>query len=153
MPAGWGARASAGRVALFGLAVGVPLNFFYALPVGDGEAWYYLKFTAWLAGAPIMALGWMGLAAMLHERFGLASGRLAAVGRMALTNYLAQSVIMTTVFYWFGLYASASVGFAVMLMAGAWLAQVIWSKAWISRFGHGPVEWLWRRLSYGKAPH
>lgn len=155
--AGWvGGGASLGgrarRAALLGLAVGVPLNLFYALPVGSGDVWYYLKFTAWLAGAPIMALGWMGLVAALHARFGLTSDRLAAVGRMALTNYLAQSVIMTTVFYWFGLYGNASITFAVGLMIGVWLLEILWSKPWLSRFRYGPVEWLWRRLSYGHTP-
>lgn len=153
--AGWvGGGALGGRArrtAVLGLAIGVPLNLFYALPAGAGDGWYYLKLTAWLFGAPIMALGWMGLVAALQERFGFTSGRLAAVGRMALTNYLSQSLIMTTVFYRLGLYGSAPIEFAVGLMIGVWILQILWSRPYLSRFGYGPVEWLWRRLSYGRS--
>lgn len=152
--AGWVGGGSFGgrarRAAVLGLAVGVPLNFFYALPAGAGNGWYYLKLTAWLFGAPIMALGWMGLVVFLQERFGLTSGRLAAVGRMALTNYLSQSLILTTVFYWFGFYGNSPIEFAVGLMIGVWVLQILWSRPYLSRFGYGPVEWLWRRLSYGR---
>jgi len=142
----------AGRVALFGLAVGVPLNLFYALPNGSGDAPYYLNLSAWLVGAPIMALGWMGLVTALHARSGQNSPfrRLAAVGRMALTNYLAQSLIMTTFFYWLGFYGRTGVGVALLLMLGVWVLELAWSGPWLSRFSYGPFEWLWRRLSYGR---
>jgi len=144
----------AGRAALFGLAVGVPLNLVYALPLGSGDAPYLLGLTAWLVGAPIMALGWMGLVAWLHGRSPgePAFGRLAAVGRMALTNYLVQSLIMTTFFYWLGFYGRTSVGTALVLMAGVWALELLWSRPWLSRFSYGPFEWLWRRLSYGRRP-
>jgi uncharacterized protein len=153
--AGWlGDAASLARrarlAALLGLAVGVPLNLYYALPNEPGDALYFLNLTSWVVGAPIMALGWMGLVAALHARYGgRGFGRLAAVGRMALTNYLAQSVIMTTFFYWLGFYGRTSVEFAVGLMVGVWVLELLWSGPWLSRFRYGPVEWLWRRLSYG----
>lgn len=141
----------AARAALFGLAVGVPLNLLYALPLGSGDAPYLLGLTAWLVGAPVMALGWMGLVAWLHERSpgGAAFERLAAVGRMALTNYLAQSLIMTTFFYWLGFYSNTGAGAALLLMAVVWALELLWSRPWLSRFAYGPFEWLWRRLSYG----
>jgi uncharacterized protein len=136
---GLGRRAR--RVALLGLAAGLPLNLLYALyfelGVGvRGETWYYLlSLAAWFVGAPILALGWMGL---------------AAVGRMALTNYLAQSLIMTTFFYWLGFYGRTGVAVALLLMLGVWALELLWSRPWLSRFRYGPFEWLWRRLSYGR---
>ena len=147
-------RRRARRAALFGLAVGAPLNLFYAasFEVGpQGAEWwsFYLRETVRFVGAPIMAVGWMGLVASLFVRFPRRFGRLSDVGRMALTNYLAQSVIMTGVFYGFGLYGKASAGLAVALMAGVWTLELLWSRPWLSRFSYGPAEWLWRRLSYG----
>ena len=142
------------RAAYVGLLVGLPLNLLWTLSrfAGPEAAWYfYLSQTAWYAGAPLLALGWMGLLASVLPSLpeGLTS-RLAAVGRMALTNYLAQSVLMTTFFYWGGLYGRASAGLAVGLAALVWTLELLWSRPWLSYFRFGPVEKLWRRLSYGR---
>jgi uncharacterized protein len=72
-------------------------------------------------------------------------------GRMAFTNYLSQSFIATTIFYsyGFGLYGRfgplAGVGIAVILFA----AQVLFSRWWLQNYYMGPLEWLWRTLTYG----
>ena len=157
--AGWvgereGLRRRARRAAIFGLAAGVPLNLAYALSFEFGpgqEMWYfYLTETAWYAGAPIMALGWMGLVTLLVLRSFYGFGRLAAVGRMALTNYLAQSIILTGLFYGLGLYGRTSIAFAVGVMVVVWALELLWSPPWLARFRFGPAEWLWRRLTYGR---
>jgi uncharacterized protein len=160
-PEGLGRRAR--RVALVGLLAGIPLNLFYALTfvygVGPGEPWYFgLARAAWLVGAPIMALGWMGLVALLYVRSkkgseGAGGGfrELAAVGKMALTNYLVQSILMTAFFYGLGFYGRTAVGPALALMAVVWMIELTWSRPLLSRFRHGPAEWLWRRLSYGRS--
>jgi uncharacterized protein len=78
---------------------------------------------------------------------------LAAVGRMAFTNYIAQSLIMTTIFYGgrgFGLWGEVDRVTLWAIVLGVWAAQLIWSPIWLSRFSMGPLEWVWRRLSYGK---
>lgn len=78
---------------------------------------------------------------------------LAPVGQMAFTNYIAQSVIMTVIFYGgrgLGLYGDVSRDMLFAIVAGVWVLQLIWSPLWLSRFKMGPLEWLWRRLSYGK---
>ncbi len=76
-----------------------------------------------------------------------------AVGRMALTNYLVQSVIATTIFYGygFGLFGSVDRLGMMATVAGVWIAQLIYSPIWLSRFRFGPAEWLWRSATYGKA--
>ena len=78
---------------------------------------------------------------------------LAPVGRMALTNYLLQSLICTTIFYGygFGLFGKvgAAAGFGLSLLI--YLLQIPWSHWWMARFHFGPVEWLWRTLTYGRA--
>jgi len=78
---------------------------------------------------------------------------LAAVGRMAFTNYLMQSIIMTTIFYGgrgFGLWGEVDRITLWAIVLGVWALQLIWSPLWLSRFSMGPFEWVWRRLSYGK---
>jgi len=77
---------------------------------------------------------------------------LAAVGRMALTNYLTQSILGGLIFYSFGLglYGKMA-GIQLYLVAVAiWVLQIIWSRAWLKRFYYGPFEWLWRSMTYGQ---
>ncbi len=79
---------------------------------------------------------------------------LASVGRMPLTNYLMQSVIASFLFYGYGLGYYARVGPAagVLIAFGIYAVQVVYSNIWMSFFRFGPMEWLWRTLTYGKAP-
>jgi uncharacterized protein len=74
---------------------------------------------------------------------------LSAVGRLALTNYLAQSLIMTAMFYGFGLYGSISLAPALIVAAAVMVLQLGLSPLYLQRFSRGPAEWLWRRLIYG----
>lgn len=77
---------------------------------------------------------------------------LAPVGRMALTNYLLQSVVGTLIFYSYGLGLFGKVGpatttgIAIVIFA----LQVAMSAWWMKRFRFGPVEWIWRSLTYGR---
>lgn len=74
--------------------------------------------------------------------------RLSAVGRMALTNYLSQTLIMTALAA--TLLADVDLGRVVLLglVLAVWALQLWWSKAWLDRFRQGPVEWLWRAATY-----
>ncbi len=76
----------------------------------------------------------------------------AAAGRMALTNYLAQSLICTTIFYGygFGLYGRVGPALGVFLTLVIFSLQVLFSRWWLSRYRYGPMEWLWRSLTYGE---
>lgn len=78
---------------------------------------------------------------------------LAAVGRMAFTNYLMQSIIMTTIFYGgrgLGLYGEFDRVSLWGVVVAIWVLQLIWSPLWLSKYQMGPFEWAWRRLSYGR---
>lgn len=72
-------------------------------------------------------------------------------GRMALTNYLAQSVVCTLIFNAYGLGYFNELGLSVTLplVLVIFAAQVLFSRFWLSRFRFGPVEWVWRSLTYG----
>ncbi|WP_338277565.1 DUF418 domain-containing protein [Corallococcus caeni] len=114
------------------------------------------------AMAPLRNLGELGFAAvyvsgvtLLFQRapWQRALGLLAPVGRMALTNYLSQSIISVLFFYGYGLGFITKLGPAacVAYCLTVFSVQVVWSHLWLSRFRFGPAEWVWRSLTYGKA--
>lgn len=78
--------------------------------------------------------------------------RMAAIGQMALTNYITQSVICVFIFYGigFGLFGQIDRSIQLLITLLIWIIQYVWSKAWLDRFQFGPLEWLWRSLTYGK---
>jgi uncharacterized protein len=78
---------------------------------------------------------------------------LAPVGRMALTNYLSQTVISLFIYYGFGLglMGKLTPGATIALSLVIFAMQVVLSHWWLARFRFGPAEWLWRSLTYGKA--
>jgi uncharacterized protein len=80
-------------------------------------------------------------------------GWAAPLGRMAFTNYLAQSVIFGWIFYGYGLGLFGRLGVASALAIGVavYIGQVFFSAWWLRRYRYGPVEWLWRTLMYGAA--
>ena len=73
---------------------------------------------------------------------------LAATGRMAFTNYITQSLIMTMIFWHLGNFGEVSRPDLWLVVGGVWLAQLIWSPLWLSVFAMGPLEWVWRCLTY-----
>ena len=98
----------------------------------------------------LMALGYLAWFTRWQRGLGWA----APAGRMALTNYLLQSVVCTALFYGYGMGLFEQVGragqllLAVVIFAG----QVVLSHWWLARFQFGPVEWVWRALTYGRRP-
>lgn len=78
--------------------------------------------------------------------------RLAAVGQMALTNYLIQSIICTFIFYGIGLSYFGKIERIgqILIVVGIWTLQLIWSQQWLNKFQFGPFEWLWRSVTYLK---
>jgi uncharacterized protein len=77
---------------------------------------------------------------------------LAPMGRMALTNYLMQTVIAILLFTGVGLGWGSHVSAITFeaLAFAVFVVQVLWSRWWLSRFQFGPMEWLWRSLTYGR---
>ena len=141
----------------FGFGIGVLLN---ALGIWRSLAtgWDLLDFALvsqqlhyW--GNLFVALGWTALVMLLCQR-GWPLRSLAAVGRMALTNYLLQSVICTTIFYGHGLGLFGRVDRAgqLAIVIGIWAFQLLASRAWLRYFSVGPVEWLTRWLVFGRRP-
>lgn len=99
----------------------------------------------------VMTIGWAALIMWLIKvkADDAVRTRLAATGRMAFTNYLTTSIVMTTIFYGYGLGLFGSVGRTALYLFcfGMWAAMLLWSKPWLDRYQYGPLEWLWRSLS------
>ena len=102
-----------------------------------------------------VTLGYAGILALIART---GPGRvllypLACAGRMAFTNYLCQSLIMTAIFYGgrgpdlFGTMAHAAL---VPIVVAIWIGQLVFSMLWLRWFRYGPFEWVWRSLSHGK---
>jgi uncharacterized protein len=115
-----------------------------------------LQVDAYLAAGLVLALAYGATVVLaLGGQMGPWLGRwLAPAGRMALTNYLAQSVFGTLVFYGYGLGMWDRLGRAegMLLGLGFYALQLVASRAWLSRFRFGPAEWLWRALTYLHLP-
>lgn len=108
------------------------------------------QFNYW--GAPILAVGYIGGIMLLCRWFrdGRVVNALAAVGRTAFTNYLLQTVVATTIFYGHGLGLFGQVSRIELLgvVVLIWAIQIPASVWWLERFRFGPVEWVWRTLTY-----
>jgi uncharacterized protein len=146
-------------LALAGYVVGLPLVWFgmqrleavqFAVPQR-----YMLDLYNYF-GSIAVALGHVGFVLWLLRAWptSIWFGRLAAVGRMALTNYLMQSMICTTLFYGYGfnLFGRLDYAWQLLVVAAVWALQLIASPWWLRHFQFGPAEWLWRWLTYGARP-
>ena len=145
------------RWSILGWGVGLPANFIAAWAL---EHWPYLPpsvggllGTAMQGvGVPMLALGYAATVALL-----VVDGRhfitvFAPVGRMALTNYLMHSIICVVLSYGFGfgLWWRTGASRAMAIAAAIIVVQIPLSAWWLSRHRFGPVEWIWRRLTYGR---
>lgn len=144
----------------WGLPIGLLGNAI--LVVGDSLYDVWLPSAGWpwvLTVVPIetgmisLSLGYLGAISLLYLR---PRGRrtlswLAPMGRMALTNYLMQSVVMVLLFYGIGGGWLGKVGTAGCVVVGSttYVTQLLLSHWWLQRYRFGPAEWLWRSLTYG----
>ena len=151
----WSDRAYLRTVAI-GFGVGLPA---YAL-----LAWLALRsdfhpaavsLIHFPASVPLRPLVVAAIAAALilaSRRGGALFARVAAVGRAAFSNYLGTSLVMTGLFYGWGLgwYGTLSRVELWPVVLAAWALMLLWSKPWLDRFRYGPFEWLWRSLARGR---
>jgi uncharacterized protein len=151
-------RASYWRLFLFALvpgliivAAGVQLNF------AAGWKMDYSMFIGYVpnyVGSVGVALGYIALV-MLAVAGGWAQrlqGLLAGVGRMAFSNYILMSIVAMFTFYGngLGLYGKVERVQQVLLVPAIWVVVLVVTPLWLSRFRYGPLEWLWRTLTYLK---
>lgn len=99
-----------------------------------------------------VALGHLGLILLFCRNYPQSwlATRIAAVGRMALSNYLGQSILCGLLFYTvgFGLYGQFTGYYLYLVAAGIWIVQIAFSNWWLDRHHFGPFEWAWKSLTY-----
>lgn len=147
------------KVMIYGIGAGLILNVIFA-SFARSEADFpptpagVIGVAAYAYGVPALALGIAALLVTLWQSDGVRRllALLAPVGRMAMTNYLLQTVICVTLFYGygfglfgrFGAVGSTLIGFAIFA------SQIAVSGIWLRFFRFGPMEWIWRQLTYGR---
>lgn len=144
------------RIAVAGFVIGLPIYALLAwaqissnFSAASVRTW---NFAATTPVRPIMVVAYAAVIILLSFRQGPLTQRVAAVGRAAFTNYLGTSLIMTSLFYgwglgWFGTLGRAELWLVVL---PTWVLMLLWSKVWLDRFRYGPLEWLWRSLARGR---
>lgn len=151
----WRSRAYARLVALGGGAMLLTVPVAAAIVAHQFDpAFLPLADVLSLLLRPFLALGYAA-AVILAVRAGAARwlvARLAAGGRMAFSNYLGTSLVMTTLFYGYGagLFGRLSRAELYPVVLVQWALMLGWSKPWLARFRYGPFEWAWRSLSRGR---
>lgn len=143
------------RMFLLCLAIGVPTSALYAVSATTGHPWgLTIHSLLYAVSALPMALVYMTSFSLLLLRHPNATlfRLLAAPGRMALTNYIGQSLLGILIYYGIGFGLGTTMGlWQVELTAIAvFLFQIICSRLWMHTFRYGPLEWLWRMLTYGR---
>jgi uncharacterized protein len=153
------------KVLLWGLILGIigngsstVMSILFTKKILNPDTLPWLPIAMW----PIRQLGELGLAAFYVTGITLLFQRstwqrvfsvLAPVGRMALSNYLSQTVLSLFIWYGIGLGLTTTFGpkVTITLPLGIFAIQIVLSHLWLSRFRFGPAEWVWRSLTYGKA--
>jgi uncharacterized protein len=144
------------RVLIIGLVIGIPCNYVLAMMM-ETDAYHGLSARGiiqpivYSLGVPALSLAYaaaIGLVSVSRNRNVLLV--FTPLGRMALTNYLFQSVIACTIFmnYGLGLYAQLTPLHLLFAGLAIYTSQIVFSYVWLLYFQFGPAEWLWRCLTY-----
>ncbi|MDZ7705875.1 MAG: DUF418 domain-containing protein [Trueperaceae bacterium] len=137
------------------------VGLLFALALKGAYAWSLVRgdplpvgLVSFGTGGPALAFVYICGLTLLHQRafWSRLLGPLAAVGKMALTNYLAQSVVCSLIFYGYGLgyYGQLGPAVTVVIAFAIYGVQIVLSVLWLRAFRFGPMEWLWRTLTYGE---
>jgi uncharacterized protein len=145
----------------WGLFIGLPLSILLwisdELTNPTGTTIEILIYTISMSiGIPAMSIFYIASIVLWHQRKPKLAlwHSLSNVGRMALSNYLGQSVICTFLFYSYGLglYGKVSPAESVLITLAIFGVQLILSAWWLKRFRFGPMEWVWRSITYFRIP-
>lgn len=143
------------RVSVIGFSVGIPLSVVYAWSAVGGHPFGNAAHSL-LYAVSVYPLGfaYMSSLCLLYLRSSSSAVwcALAAPGRMALTNYICQSIAGMFLFYGigFGLGAGVGLSFTEIIALGVFVLQMLLSRLWLHYCLFGPLEWIWRMLNYGK---
>ena len=143
------------KIMTIGLSIGLPLSWLYAWSAIEGKPWGLGAHSVlYLSSVYITSFGYIAALSLLYLSFKdfILWKILAYPGRMALTDYIGQSVLGMFIFYGIGFGLGADTGlFATEWIAfGVYVFEIIFSALWLQAFRFGPLEWIWRCLTYNK---
>ncbi|MEO7393954.1 MAG: DUF418 domain-containing protein [Chitinophagaceae bacterium] len=147
------------KLMIWGFVIGIPASFAMAWFAGDGKnvyqsAWGLLDTFFYVIGVVPLSLAYVSAICLFWIKTkGINKlSVFAPVGRMALTNYLLQTIFGVFIFYGVGFGMGQKIGPVYFIPAaiGFYLLQVLFSNFWFKYFQYGPIEWVWRQLTYGK---
>ncbi len=146
------------RMLLVSAGIGLPISFygtlFYMKSNYDFSVFIGLKSATFYFGGLILGFSYIALLILLvkSDGFKYIKKSFSALGKMALTNYIMQSVFGTLIFFGYGLgyWGKVDRTFLVLVILAVWVFQAIFSNYWMKHYNYGPLEWLWRSLIYRK---
>lgn len=143
------------KLALIGYGIGIPLHSYTASQIvasNFDSVTHAFAVIPYEFGRTVVALGHMSVLFVVMKAGLLRwlTSALAAVGQMAFTNYLMQSVICYTIFYALGWHGKLQRIDTLYILLAIWTLQLIVSPLWLRSFRFGPLEWVWRSLTYWK---
>jgi uncharacterized protein len=114
----------------------------------------FTEFVQDIFGGPLLSISYAILMILLMEKFATYLTVFQSVGKLAISNYLFQSIVSTFIFYNYGLglYNQISVTTGTILAIGIFILQACISMIWVRKFNYGPIEWIWRAFTYWKKP-
>ncbi len=142
------------RLCRYALSWGLPASALYAWSATEGHPWgLTIHSLLYTVSVIPLAFGYIALFCLLYMRCptNKVFSWLAAPGRMALSNYLSQSLIGVLLFYGLGFGLGCSMGLIYIELTAlvVFVVQIIVSGWWLQWFNFGPLEWIWRMLTYG----
>lgn len=154
-------RALLRRTAWIGIAAGLPANLLLfpmgvlgangVIPPDGGVGMAIVSAAVTVFAVPLLSAGYAGALTLLWLRV-QAPRPLVAVGRMALTAYLLQSLLAFGFFFGFAVYGDVDFAASLLLVLAIWAVITAFCVLWLKRFTFGPMEWLWRVVTYLRVP-
>lgn len=145
------------RLMLLGFTLGIPFNVAMAFFELDehyvyASVWGLADTVTYALGVVPLAIAYASAISLWYLKMPKVAGVVSAAGRMALTTYLTQTILGITLFYgaFFGLGQQFGLTWLFIMVIGIYGVQVVLSRWWMRRFEFGPVEWVWRQMTYGK---
>ena len=146
------------KIFIWGFIIGLPVSIFRTVIeffLDRSLFWEFMNNITYAFGTVPLAMSYAALIALICSKNANKLKWFAPVGRMALSNYIFQTIISITIFYGigFGFHGQFSFVSIMGIALFIFIIQSIFSYWWLSKYKYGPLEWIWRQLTYGKRIH
>lgn len=141
------------KIVTYGFLLGIPMNILLAYAKSQsGETWQIINFTSYAFGVVPLACAYAASVAIIVSSGNLSLSKLAPVGQMAMSNYIFQTIVSILIYYGigFGLALDIALWQVILITISIFAVQVLLSNYWLRKFRFGPLEWLWRMMTYQK---